>query len=150
MQLIQKNKLKCQKYRKCQTYSWLMMHSFIHTGNVTEMWSTLVQIACAELRNENHSFETVITHTNNVKYQYMTKKHWGLGEVMGSSTWGCVAAHSRCKLHNSRAKCVAPLCWSLSVWTLHVLPVLTRVLSGYSGFPPPSFFYSVNGDLWIC
>ena len=28
--------------------------------------------------------------------------------------------------------------WGLSVWSLHVLPVYAWVLSGYSGFPPPS------------
>jgi len=28
--------------------------------------------------------------------------------------------------------------WSLSVWSLHVLPVYAWVLSGYSGFLPPS------------
>ena len=29
-------------------------------------------------------------------------------------------------------------CWGLSVWSLHVLPVYAWVLSGYSGFLPPS------------
>ena len=28
--------------------------------------------------------------------------------------------------------------WNLSVWSLHVLPVYVWVLSGYSGFLPPS------------
>ena len=28
--------------------------------------------------------------------------------------------------------------WGLSVWSLHVLPVYAWVLSGYSGFLPPS------------
>ena len=28
--------------------------------------------------------------------------------------------------------------WGLSVWSLHVLPVYASVLSGYSGFLPPS------------
>jgi len=28
--------------------------------------------------------------------------------------------------------------WGLSVWSLHVLPVYALVLSGYSGFLPPS------------
>ena len=28
--------------------------------------------------------------------------------------------------------------WGLSVWSLHVLPVYARVLSGYSSFIPPS------------
>ena len=28
--------------------------------------------------------------------------------------------------------------WGLSVWSLHVLPVYAGVLSGYSGFLPPS------------
>ena len=34
--------------------------------------------------------------------------------------------------------------WGLSVWSLHVLPMYVWVLSGYSGFLPPSKNMHVN------
>ena len=41
-----------------------------------------------------------------------------------------------CKI-NLMMLCTIPT-WGLSVWSLHVLPVYVWVLSGYSGFLPPS------------
>ena len=39
--------------------------------------------------------------------------------------------------HNERVPGSTPG-WGLSVWSLHVLPVYAWVLSGFSGFLPPS------------
>ena len=42
-----------------------------------------------------------------------------------------------CLSHSERVPGSIPT-WGLSVWSLHVLPVYAWVLSGYSGFLPPS------------
>ena len=52
--------------------------------------------------------------------------------------WGCMVVWWLALLpHNKRVPGSIPG-WGLSVWSLHVLPVYAWVLSGYSGFLPPS------------
>ena len=52
--------------------------------------------------------------------------------------WGCtVVWWLALSPHGKRVPCLIPS-WGLSVWSLHVLPMYVWVLSGYSGFLPPS------------